>query len=36
MTIDDQVLKDLIIDRVQHCNDADLLDLIFKLLISEG
>ena len=36
MTIVDQVLKDLIINRIQHCNDTDLLDLIHKLLAAEG
>jgi hypothetical protein len=35
MTIVDQ-LKDLINEQVQRCEDADLLDLILKLLISEG
>jgi hypothetical protein len=29
-------LKTLIIDAVQTSHDADLLDLIFKLLIAEG
>lgn len=29
-------LKALIIDAVQTSHDADLLDLIFKLLITEG
>lgn len=35
MTIVDQ-LKDLIHEQVQRCNDADLLDLIHKLLAAEG
>ena len=29
-------LKELIIEAVQNANDADLLDLIFKLLIAEA
>lgn len=35
MTVIDQ-LKDLIKEQVQHCEDADLLDLIYKLLAAEG
>jgi hypothetical protein len=31
-----QDLKNLIIEAVQASQDADLLDLIFKLLITEG
>lgn len=31
-----QDLKNLIIEAVQASHDADLLDLIFKLLIAEG
>ena len=32
----DQIIKNLIIEQVQKTNDKDLLDLIYKLLISEG
>ena len=31
-----QDLKNLIIEAVQASKDADLLDLVFKLLITEG
>lgn len=30
------VLKTHIIELVQECKDTDLLDLIYKLLLSEG
>lgn len=29
-------LKELIFEKVEECDDADLLDLIHKLLIAEG
>lgn len=29
-------LKDLILEHIQHCADADLLDLIYKLLAAES
>ena len=29
-------LKELIYEKVESCEDADLLDLIHKLLITEG
>ena len=32
----DQLIKHLIIEQVENCNDADLLDLIHKLLIAQG
>lgn len=28
-----ETIRDLIIDQLQDCNDADLLDLIYKLLL---
>jgi hypothetical protein len=31
-----ETLKELIIDKVERCEDADLLDLINKLLLSES
>ena len=30
-----QSLRDLIVEVVEQCNDADLLDLIYKILIDE-
>lgn len=35
MSLVDQLIKHLIIEQIQNCNDADLLDLIYKLLIAE-
>lgn len=35
MALVDKLIKHLIIEQVQNCNDADLLDLIYKLLIAE-
>lgn len=35
MALVDQLIKHLIIEKIQNCNDADLLDLIYKLLITE-
>lgn len=29
-------LKDLILEHIQRCEDADLLDLIYKLLAAES
>lgn len=29
-------LREMIIAQVQHCNDADLLDLVYKLLLAES
>ena len=31
-----ETLKQQIIEQLQHCADADLLDFILKLLISQG
>lgn len=31
-----EILKQLIIEQVQHSTDAELLDLVLKLLIHEG
>jgi len=28
-----EILKQQIIEELQHCNDADLLDLVLKLLL---
>lgn len=36
MSLIDQIIKKLIIEKIENCEDADLLDLIYKLLISEG
>ena len=30
-----QSLRDLIVEAVEQCNDVDLLDLIYKILIDE-
>ena len=32
----DQYIKKLIIEQIEKSKDADLLDLIYKLLIAEG
>jgi hypothetical protein len=29
-------LRELIIERLDHITDADLLDLVYKLLLAEG
>lgn len=31
-----EILRDLIAESLPNCNDADLLDLVYKLLIAEG
>lgn len=30
------IIKKLIIEQLDYCHDEDLLDLIYKLLLSEG
>lgn len=36
MSAIDQLIKKLIIEKVQDCEDASLLYLIYKLLLREG
>lgn len=36
MSLIDQIIKKLIIEKIEGCDDADLLDLIYKLLLSES
>lgn len=36
MSVVDTLLRSLIIEKIQSCTDADLLDLIYKLLLSES
>lgn len=31
-----EILHTLIIEQIQNCHDADLLDLVYKLLLAEG
>lgn len=35
MSAVDTLLRSLVIEQIQSCTDADLLDLIYKLLIRE-
>ena len=36
MTINADYIKNLIIEQLENINDMDLLDLIYKLLLSES
>lgn len=36
MSVVDQIIKQLIIEKVENCQDAELLDLVHKLLLAEG
>ena len=35
MTDDDVPLKDMIFEALENCHDTDLLDLVYKLLITD-